>query len=153
MCKPAFKEIATDLAMDLFHEARKKGFDYQDLADFVGSTPLTMKAYTYGDGTPSLAVFIGVWKRVKPERVLKILASWSGYAVFKLPDTSADSFPLLSKKTASTLQEFSEFIDSIGNATLDSRITKREAEKIKKEGMEAIEKILETIKTAQELAR
>ena len=75
------------------------------------------------------------------------------YAVFKLPEIDANSFPVLSKKTAASLQEFSEFIDSIGKAALDSKITKAEAEKIRKEGLEAIEKILETIPTADRLAK
>ena len=154
MCKPAFKELAEDLAMELMQEAKEKGFDYEDLADYIGGTKLTMKAYHYGDSTPSLAVFIGLWKKVKPEKVLKRFANWSGYAVFKLPNIDTTAHPvILTKKTAQSLKEFSEFLDEVGNSLADNKITKTEAQKIEKEGLEAIEKILEIIHIAKELSR
>lgn len=153
MCKPAFKDLATETAMNLLQEAKEKGFDYQDLASFVGSTPLTMKAYTYGDTTPSLAAFIAIWKRVKPVKVLKTFASWSDCVVIQLPEISEQShLAIISKKLASSLQEFSEYVDTVGNSLADNRITQSEAQKIEKEGYEAIEKILELIETARRLA-
>ena len=155
MCKPAFKEIAADLGMELIQEAKEKGFDYEDLADYIGGTKLTMKAYHYGDSTPSLAVFVGLWKKVKPEKALKKFANWSGYAVFKLPqiDQQTAHPVILTKKTANSLKEFSEFLDQTGTAIADHKITKQEAQQIEKEGLEAIEKILEIIHIAKELAR
>ena len=153
MCKVAYKDLAIELATELFREGIEKGYTTEILAEKIGASPHSIHDYRYGRTAPSLAVFIGGWLAIKPEKVLKKMAGWSGYAVFKLPEIDTHSFPILSKKTALTLKEFSEFIDSIGNATLDSKITKAEAERIKKEGLEAIEKILETIHTAERLAR
>ena len=153
MCKQAYRDLAIDLSMELFQEGIEKGYTTEILAEKIGASPHSIHDYRYGRTSPSLAVFIGGWLTIKPEKVLKKLASWSGYSVFKLPEIDTHSFPILSKKTAASLQEFSEFIDSIGNAALDSKITKAEAEKIRKEGIEAIEKILETIHTAERLAR
>ncbi|WP_457640477.1 hypothetical protein, partial [Persephonella sp.] len=74
MCKPAFKDIALELGMEIFQEGKDKGFDDIDLAEFIGSKPSSIKAYRYGDSTPSLAVFVGAWKRIRPIKTLKKLA-------------------------------------------------------------------------------
>jgi len=153
MCKPVYKDLAIDLSMELFQEGKENGYTEEILAEKIGASPYSIHDYRYGRTAPSLAVFIGGWLAIKPKKVLKRLASWSNCAVFELPEINTQTFPILSKKTAATLQEFSEFINSIGNATLDSKITKAEAGKIKKEGLEAIEKILETIHTAERLAK
>ena len=154
MCKPAFKTIAKNLVMDLIDEAKNKGYTFEDLADFIGGSPNSVKHYLYDEQIPSLSVFIGLWKITKPEKVLKKLASWSSYAVFKLPQINTTAHPvILTKKTASSLKEFSEFLDEVGNSLSDNRITKSEAQKIEKEGIEAIEKILEIIHIAKELSR
>ena len=141
MCKPAFKEIATDLSMELFHEAREKGFDYQDLADFVGGTKLSMKAYHYGDSTPSLAVFIGIWKKVKPEKVLKKMANWSGYVVIKLPKID-HQYSLISRQTAKVMRETADVIEAVGKALEDGKLTEPEKRTVVKEIDEAIEELL-----------
>lgn len=153
MCKPAFKELATDLAMELITEARQKGFDYEDLAEFVGTTKLTMKAYNYGDSTPSLAVFIGIWKRAKPIGVLKKFASWSNCIVVPLPEIKNSQASTITRQISKNLKEFSEYIDQIGTAIEDGRISTEEAEKIKKEGLEAVEMIMETLKIVEEMAK
>lgn len=153
MCKQVFRDFAKEITEDVVLEAREKGYSIEDLAELVGVSKHSISHYLYDDKVPSLSAFIGLWRKTKPEKALRKLASWSGYAVFKLPEIDTDSFPVLSKKTAASLQEFSEFIDSIGKAAFDNKITKAEAEEIKKEGLEAIEKILETIHTAERLAR
>lgn len=141
MCKPAFKEIATDLSIELFHEAKEKGYDYQDLADFVGGTKLSMKAYHYGDSTPSLAVFIGIWKKVKPEKTLKKLASWSDCIVIKLPEVKAP-FTFLTSQTSKVMRETADVIEAVGKALEDGELSEREILTVEKEIDEAIEELL-----------
>ena len=148
MCKPAFKEIATELAMDLFLEAKEKGFDYQDLADYTGSTPLTMKAYHYGDGTPSLAVFIAVWKRIKPVKTLKKLAKYSNCVVIQLPEVNKP-FTTLLKETSQVMKETADVIDTVSEAVKDNKITQTEKEQINKEIDEAIEELLKLKKVVE----
>jgi DNA-binding XRE family transcriptional regulator len=153
MCKSIFRDFAKEITEDLIIEAKEKGYSIEDLAELIGSSKHTILNYLYDEKIPSLSAFIGLWRKTKPEKTLRKLASWSGYAAFKLPEINEDAFPILSKKTALTLKEFSEFVDSIGDAAYDGRITKAEVQKIEREGMEAIEKILETIETARRLAR
>ncbi len=154
MCKQAYKDIALDLATELFQEGKEKGYTEEILAEAIGASPHSIHDYRYGRTIPSLAVFIGGWLTIKPEKVLKRFANWSGYAVFKLPNIDTTAHPvILTKKTAQSLKEFSEFLDEVGNSLADNKITKTEAQKIEKEGLEAIEKILEIIHIAKELSR
>ncbi len=141
MCKPAFKELATDLAMTLFQEAKELGYDYQDLADFVGGTKLSMKAYHYGDSTPSLAVFIGIWKKVKPIKTLKVLAKWSGCVVIRLPEIE-HKYTLITKQTAKVMRETADVIEAVGKALEDGQLTEAEKRTVVKEIDEAIEELL-----------
>jgi len=117
MCKPVFRDFAKELTEDLISEAKNKGYSIGDLAELIGVSKHTILNYFYDDKIPSLSAFIGLWKKVKPEKTLKKLANWSGYAVFKLPQIDTTAHPvILTKKTASSLKEFSEFLDAVGNS-------------------------------------
>ena len=155
MCKPVFRDYAKELTEDIILEAKEKGYTVEDLAELIGVSKHSITHYLYDDKVPSLPAFVGLFKKTKPEKALKRLANWSGYAVFKLPqiDSQTAHPVILTKKTANSIKEFSEFLDETGNSLADNKITKSEAEKIEKEGLEAIEKILEIIHIAKELAR
>jgi len=154
VCKAVFRDFAKELTEEIILEAKEKGYSIEDLAELIGVSKYSISNYIYDDKVPSLSVFIGLWRKTKPIKALKTLASWSNCAVIPLPEVEKEShLTILSKKTAMSLKEFSEFIDEIGNSLADNKITKQEAEKIKKEGMEAVEKILEIIKTTEEMAK
>jgi len=154
MCKVAYKETALDLAMELFQEGKEKGYTEEILAEKIGCSPYSIQDYRYGRSAPSLAVFIGGWIAIKPINTLKTLAKWSNCIVIPVPQVDEKShLAIMSKKLASSLQEFSEYVDTVGNSLADNRITQSEAQKIEKEGYEAIEKILELIETARRLAK
>ena len=154
MCKPVFREYAKEITEEVIIEAKEKGYTIEDLAELIGVSKHSITHYLYDEKVPSLPAFIGLFRKTKPEKALKKLAAWSGYAVFKLPNIDTTAHPvILTRKTSASLKEFSEFLDEVGNSLSDHKITKQEAKNIEKEGLEAIEKILEVIHIAKELSR
>lgn len=153
MCKPAYREIATDLAMDLFQEAREKGYIDEVLAEKIGCSHYSILDYRYGRSLPSLAVFLGGWLAVKPEKPLKKLASWSGYVAVKLPDPQDVNLQLLYKKTAVSLNELAQFLEKSSNLFFKTKLTKAEAQILQEQGIKVIEKIIEVVKTAEMMAK
>ena len=155
MCKPVFREYAKEITEEIIIEAKEKGYTIEDLAELIGVSKHSITHYLYDEKVPSLPAFIGLFRKTKPEKALKKLATWLSYAVFKLPkiDQQTAHPVILTKKTSVSLKEFSEFLDKTGDAIADNKITKQEAELIEKEGLEAIEKILEIIHIAKELSR
>ncbi len=142
MSKPAFRDIAMYLAMDMFQEAREKGFDDVDVADFIGSKPSSIKAYRYGDSVPSLAVFIGAWKIIKPIKTLKKLASWSNCVVIQLPEVE-EGFGQLIQHAGQVMKEASDVIEKFGQAISDGVLENREIDEVEKEIDEAIEALIQ----------
>jgi transcriptional regulator with XRE-family HTH domain len=153
MCKQALKEKAKNLVMDMLIEARQKGYTFEDIAENIGASPKSIQHYLYGEQIPSLPVAFGIHRTVKSKAFANAIAKEAGGIFVELPEVNESHFSILSKKTASSLQEFSEFLNTVGDSLADNRITKGEVERIKKEGFEAIEKILEIIKTVEEMAR
>ncbi|SNZ07709.1 hypothetical protein SAMN06265182_0978 [Persephonella hydrogeniphila] len=142
MCKPAFKDLALELGMEIFQEGKDKGFDDNDLAEFIGSKPSSIKAYRYGDSTPSLAVFVGAWKRIKPIRTLKKLASWSNCVVIQLPEVE-EGFGQLIQHTGQVMKETSDVIEKFGKAISDGILENKEIDELEKEIEEAIEALVQ----------
>ena len=142
MSKPAFRELAMYMAMDMFQEAREKGFDDVDIADFVGSKPSSIKAYRYGDSTPSLSVFIGAWKIIKPIKTLKKLASWSNCVVIQLPEVE-EGFGQLIQHAGQVMKETSDVIEKFGKAIADGKLENREIDEVEEEIDEAIEALIQ----------
>ncbi len=152
--KMADKVLAKDLTIDLIDEGREKGFTAADMADFVNVSVSAIEGYVYRDDLlPSLPVFIGLWRKIKPQKALKTMAKWSNCVVLPFPEVERPFFSLMTKRTAETLKEFSEFIDAISDAMKDGKITTEEAKQIEKEGLEAVAKILEIIHVARDFAR
>ena len=142
MCKPAFKDIALELGMEIFQEGKDKGFDDIDLAEFIGSKPSSIKAYRYGDSTPSLAVFVGAWKRIRPIKTLKKLASWSNCVVIQLPEVE-EGFGQLIQHAGQVMKETSDVIEKFGQAISDGKLENREIDELDKEIDEAIEALIQ----------
>ena len=142
MSKPAFRDLAMYMAMDMFQEAKEKGFDDMDIADFVGSKPSSIKAYKYGDSVPSLSVFIGAWKIIKPVKVLKKFASWSNCIVIQLPEVE-DGFGQLIQHASQVMKETSDVIEVFGQAIADGILENKEIDELEKEIDEAIEALIQ----------
>ncbi len=141
MCKQAYKDLALDLSMDLFQEAKEKGYTEEILAEKIGASPYSILDYRYGKSIPSLAVFIGGWLAVKPEKVLKRFANWSGYVAIKLPKID-HQYTLITKQTAKVMRETADVIEAIGKALEDGKLTEAEKKTVIKEIDEAIEELL-----------
>ena len=142
MSKPAFRDLAMYLAMDMFQEAREKGFDDTDVADFIGSKTSSIKAYRYGDSIPSLSVFVGAWKIIKPVKTLKKLASWSNCVVIQLPEVE-EGFGQLIQHTGQVMKETSDVIEKFGKAISDGILENSEIDMIEKEIDEAVEALIQ----------
>ncbi len=152
MCKEAYKEIARDLMIDILQEAKGKGFTLEDLAQLTGTSYHSLKHYFYEDRIPPFSVVLALLFIIKPEKALKRIAERIGYLIVKLPEINTKSFPIISKQTAEILKEYSEYMESIADAMKDGKITKAEAERIKKEGLEVIIKIFEMVYTTERIA-
>ena len=150
MCKLAYKELAIDLAMDLFQEGKEKGYTEEILAEKIGCSPYSILDYRYGRSAPSLAVFLGGFIAVKPVKTLKKLAKYSGCIVIQLPEVDKP-FTTLLKETSQVMKETADVIDSISQAIQDNRITEAEKKQINKEIEEAIEELLKLKKVVEGL--
>lgn len=153
MCKQALREKAKNIVMDMLIEARQKGYTFEDIAEEIGGSPKSIQHYLYGEQVPSLPVAFGIHRTIKSKSFANAIAKEAGGIFIELPEIKGRPLSIISKQTSSSLKEFSEFIDSIGDAVADGDITEAEVEKIKKEAFEAIEKILETIETARRLSK
>jgi len=141
MCKQAYKDLAIDLSMDLFQEAKEKGYTEEILAEKIGASPYSILDYRYGKTAPSLAVFVGGFIAIKPEKVLKRFANWSGYVVIKLPEVKAP-FTFLTSQTSKVMRETADVIEAVGKALEDGELSEREILTVEKEIDEAIEELL-----------
>jgi len=142
MSKPAFRDLAMYLAMDMFQEAREKGFDDNDIADFIGSKTSSIKAYRYGDSIPSMAVFIGAFKLIKPEKVMKKFASWANGVFIPLPEVE-EGFGQLIQHAGQVMKETSDVIEKFGKAISDGILENKEIDELEKEIEEAIEALIQ----------
>jgi len=142
MCKPAFRDLALDLSMALFQEGKDKGFDFKDIAQFIGSSENTIRHYFYGEATPSLSVFIGACKRIKPLKTLKMMADWSNAVVIKLPESHKGELSTITEQTSVILRETADVINEVSDAIRDGRIDMNEQGRIVREINEAIEALI-----------
>ncbi len=141
MCKQVFRDFAKELTEDLILEAKEKGYSIEDLAELIGVSKHTILNYFYDEKIPSLPAFVGLWRKTRPEKTLKKLATWSGFIVIKLPEVK-EPFTLLTSQTAKVMRENADVVEVIGKSIKDGKITNEEVKVIEKEIDEAIEELL-----------
>ena len=141
MCKPALKEKAKNLVMDMLIEARQKGYTFNDIAEEIGASPKSIQHYLYGEQIPSLPVAFGIHRTVKSKAFASAIAKEANGIFIELPKISK-SFSFISSQTAKVMRETADVIEAVGKALEDNQLTEDEKRTVVKEIDEAIEELL-----------
>jgi len=142
MCKAGHKYFASEIACNVFQEAREKGFSKEDLGEYLGVTPRTIQDYTVGHGLPSAGVIFGIWKLVKPINTLRKLAKYSNCAVVELPDHKPEKLSKFTKIVAKIMKENADVVDGVAEAIEDGKMTRRERLRLIDEIDEAVDALV-----------
>jgi len=136
MCKQAYRDTAESIVMDALAEAKEKGWTFEMLAERIGGSPHSFRHYAYGEGHPSLAVFIGILVTAKPKKAVKRIAELAGLRAVEVNENS------LSTSFGRVMKEVGEAIAEISQALEDGEITEDEAKACLKEVDEAIDELI-----------
>ena len=142
MCKRAFKEKAIDLTMDLIHDGKKEGFNFDDIAEFIGGAKSTVKGYAYGEKIPSFGAFLGMLRLLKSKKVIQEIAKIGNFIIIEEPKIIKNNSNLIAH-TSTITKEISDVLNEISKSLEDNQVTDIEKEKIIKEIDEAIEALLQ----------
>ncbi|MCM8804823.1 MAG: helix-turn-helix domain-containing protein [Candidatus Omnitrophica bacterium] len=128
----------------------------KEIANFLGVSLATV--YRYQEAPEVSGVIIPTEKIIPltyftgDDRLLKFFANQCGYTLVKCFKNNRYKCKDIVNETNKIIKKFSDFLNEISTSLLDKKITKKEKEKIIKEGNKVIEQIffiLEVIKNEQ----